>query len=587
MGGFPQSFIDAVRDAGDIVRVVSDYVPLKQAGTRMKGLCPFHDEKTPSFSVDPNAQFFYCFGCQTGGDAFKFVQLYEKVDFIEAVKLLAQRFGIPIPEPKRQADDPYDRLLEMNRVAAEFYRTMLWGNPAGARCRAYLEKRGISKELAEFLSLGYAPEGWEAIRGHLLGRRFKPQEILRGGLVASRKSGSGEYDRFRDRLMFPIHDLSGRTVAFGGRALGDDPAKYINSPETPTYTKGEHLYGLDLASRAIRREDYAIVVEGYLDLAAVVQAGFENVVASLGTAFTPAQAKRLARFTNRVVVSYDGDAAGAAATARSLDLLLDMKFDVRVVDLPAGVDPDDFIRKEGAEAYGTLLREAPEYLEFLVRREARSRDLDRIDEKTAAVNAVLPHICKLTNSIERASWVGRLADALHIEDGLVMQELSKALRAAQPAIRHRPRQFREPRDAEARLVNLLLRSEEERQRCAEQLNAEDLQQTEVASIVDTILRLARDGQAVDHLRVQAALEDEADRELLTRIVFRDEPEKGPGVEDCLWTCRRERLERRGREVVKEIGMLQKDAEQPDATSQLDERLAEIQRLARQRDALQN
>jgi DNA primase len=586
LGGFPKGFIEAVRDAGDIVRVISEYVPLKQAGTRMKGLCPFHEEKTPSFSVDPNAQLFYCFGCQTGGDLFKFVMLYEKVEFTEAVKMLAQRAGIPIPEQRRSSDDPYERLLQLNQLAAEFYRSTLLDSNGGRGCRDYLKQRGLSSETVEFLGLGYAPDAWEPLRSHLLGKQFKPQELRRGGLTVQRKSGQGEYDRFRNRLIFPIRDLSGRTVAFGGRTLGDAEPKYINSPETPTYTKGEHLYGLDLASRAIRREGFAIVVEGYLDLAALVQAGCENVVASLGTAFTAQQARRLARYAERVVISYDGDTAGAAATIRSLDLLLERGFDVRVVDLPAGVDPDDFIRENGAEAYAGLLRDAPEYLEFLIRREAGSRNLNQPDEKVAAVNAVLPHVSKLGSAIMRASWAGRLADALHLEDGLVMQELRTALKAAQTTIRHRPRPARMPRDAEARLVNLLLQSDDERQRWAEELDGEELAETEVSRIVSVILRLAREGKPVDHPSVLSALDGDYDRELLTRIAFREEPHEGPSVEDCLWACRRERLERRGREVAREIGREQ-NGRAPDSssTSQVDERLAELQRLARQRDAL--
>jgi DNA primase len=587
LGGFPQGFIESVRDAGDIVRLISEYVPLKPSGSRrMKGLCPFHEEKTPSFTVNPENQLFYCFGCQTGGDLFKFVMLYEKVDFVEAVKMLAGRFGIPLPTPTRGPDDPYERLLEMNKSAADFFRKMLKDPEAGRGCRAYLEKRGITSETAGFLGLGYAPDAWEALRGHLLAKRFTPQEMLRGGLVQDRRSGSGQYDRFRDRLIFPIRDLSGRAIAFGGRALGDAEAKYINSPETPTYTKGEHLYGLDLAAGAIRREKAAIVVEGYMDLAALLQAGFENVVASLGTAFTPAQARRLARYTERVVFSYDGDSAGAAATARSLDLLLEKGFDVRVVDLPSGVDPDDYIRQKGAKAYGKLLRDAPEYLEFLVRREAVSRDLSRVRDKIAAVNAVLPHVSKLGNAIERASWAGRLADALQIEDDLVLQELRAALKTAQQAIRHRPRpSSRPPREAEARMVNLLLRSEEERARWKDELDPEDLARTEVAPIIDTILRLAREGGQVDHPAVLTALAGEAERDLFMRITFRDEPEAGPTVEDCLWACRRERLQRRGKEVASEIGRLQKAAGSP-GDSNLDERLAELQRLAKQRDALQ-
>jgi DNA primase len=584
-GPFPQHFIDAVRDAADIVQVISDYVPLKRAGARLKGLCPFHQEKTPSFSVDPNAQLFYCFGCQTGGDAFKFIQLYEKADFGEAVKILAQRFGVPVPAERERKRGPEERLLRMMKEADEFYRSRLRDESTGRRCREYLEKRGIGAETIEKLGLGYAPDSWEALRGHLLSKRFRPEEMQKGGLVLLRKSGQGHYDRFRDRLIFPIRNLSGRTVAFGGRALGDAEPKYINSPETPVYVKGNLLYGLDLAKKAIRREQRAIVVEGYLDLAAVLQAGFENVVASLGTAFTQAQARLLARYAGKVAVSYDGDTAGAAATVRSLDLLLEKGLDVRVVELPADSDPDDFIKEKGAEAYGRLLDDAPEYLQFLVRRELRTRDIDRIDGKIAAANAVLPHVAKLGNAIERASWAGRLADALHIEDDLILQELRAATKVAQTAIRQKPESPSVLREAEARMVSLLLRSEEDRLLMAGGIEWEDLAGTEVVSIIETILRLTKEGKQVDYPEVLSALEGESDRDLLTQIAFREEPEEGPSVEDCLWACRRQRLAREGREVTREIGAIQSGKVRPADVADVDERLMHLQKLAKQRDAL--
>lgn len=575
--GFSSDFIESVRAAGDIVRVIADYVPLKQAGARYKGLCPFHQEKTPSFSVDPNNQLFYCFGCQTGGDLFKFVMLYEKVGFPEAVESLANRFGIPLPKVTRTpADDERERTLEMNEAAARLFAARLTQEK---RCRDYLARRGLDDETARKLGLGYAPDEWEVLRGHLLARGFKPRELLRGGLVLARKSGQGEYDRFRNRLIFPIRDLAGRIVAFGGRTLGDAEPKYINSPETPAYTKGNHLYGLDSAREAIRREGQAIVVEGYLDLAALVQAGFDNVVASLGTSFTPAQARLLARYTDRVVVSYDGDAAGAAATARSLDLLLERGFSIRVVELPAGTDPDDFIRAEGAEAYGQLLRNAPEYLEFLLHKEMRGRDLGRVDEKIAVVNAVLPHLAKLGNPIERTSWAAMLADALAIGDDLVLQELRAALATARTRIRERPRSSPTVREAEARLVAVLLRSEEERAHWAQELDESEFEGTRVAPIVRAILRRTREGKPVDAPAVMGDLTNEADRDLCTRIAFRAEPETGPSVEDCLWAFKRERLQRQGREVVRELNRLDDDGDD------VDRRLMRVQELARQRDAL--
>jgi DNA primase len=585
-GSFAQEFIESVRDAGDIVRLISDYVPLKPAGSRLKGLCPFHEEKTPSFSVDPGRQLFYCFGCQTGGDVFKFVMLYEKMPFPEAVEFLARRWGVPIPArnlPK--ADGPGERLLRMNDAAQAFFRAKLTDAQAGTACRRYVEKRGIDDETASKLGLGYAPDEWEALRGHLLTSRFKAAEILTGGLVLPRKSG-GEYDRFRDRLIFPIRNLNGRTVAFGGRALGDAEPKYINSPETPAYKKGDQLYGLDLAKDAIRKERRAIVVEGYLDLAALLQAGFACVVASLGTAFTASQARLLARYCDRAFFSYDGDAAGASATERSLDLLLGRGFEVRVVELPGGQDPDDYIRAHGAEAYGQLLDQAPEYVEFLIRREARRVDPNRIDGKVAAVNAVLPHLAKLESAVERGEWAARLADALHIENDLVLQELRAAVRSTQPRIREPVAVETPPRAAEARLVSLLLRSDEDRRRwVAGEPDLSDLERTQVLPIVRAIVELAQSDAQVDYPTVLDALTQDADRDLLTRIAFRDEPEDGPTVEECLSALRRQRLKREGTKLRREIVDLQRRKPGDEPPADVDRQLTRLQELARQRDAL--
>jgi len=577
-GPFPQGFLDAVRGASDIGQLISEFVPLKPSGARLKGLCPFHQEKTPSFSVDRERQLFYCFGCQTGGDVFKFVTLYEKVSFPEAVELVARRAGVALPRAERGASaGPVDRLLRLNDAAASYFRAALSG-AAGAGARDYLRRRGIADEIVARLGLGYAPAGWDGLRAHLLSRRLSIDDALSAGLLMRRSSG-GEYDRFRDRLIFPIRDAQGRTVAFGGRALGDEEPKYLNSPESPAYRKGEHLYGLDLAKEAIRREGGAIVVEGYLDLAAVLEAGLANVVASLGTAFTEAQARLLARYAGRVVFSYDGDAAGGTATARTLDLLLARGFDVRVVPLPEGSDPDDTIRRDGPDAYRELVRSAPGYLEFLVQREARSRDLRRPEEQLAGVQAVLPHLARLGSPVERAHWAAQLADALRIDDEWVLQELRAAVRGARDRIRVRAEAERPVVDAEARLVTQLLH---DGSGGLPPLDFDDLAGSRVLPLVRAIVELARQGREVGYTSVLDALEDEDDRALLTSLAFREEPEPGPTAADCLEALRRRRLAREGREVRRTIGEMQRVAGSPD---EVERQLRHLQQLVRQRDAL--
>jgi DNA primase len=470
-------------------------------------------------------------------------------------------------------------VLDLHREAEGFFKAKLRDEATGHLSRQYLARRGISLETASRLGLGYAPDAWESLRTHLLSRRFKPQEVVESGLAIPRKEGQGEYDRFRHRLMFPIRDVAGRTLAFGGRALGDAEPKYLNSPETPAYVKGDHLYGLDDAKEPIRREGYAIVVEGYLDLAALRQGGFEHSVASLGTAFTPNQARLLSRYTGRVVVCYDGDAAGAAATQRSLDLLLERKFDVRAVELPTGMDPDDYVRKEGAASFERLVKQAPGWLEYLVRRECSSRDLGRTEEKVAAINALLPRIVRLESPVERASWAGLLADALRIEDDLVLQELKSALRAARPGIRQRHFDREPIREAEARLVAVLLRLGDGRSGALAQLEPADLVGTRVGRIVDAILLHLEEGKEVKLPEVLETLNAEEDRELLTWIAFREGPEiREDEIEGCVKALRLERLVRERRELQRAI---ERTAD-PEAVDAL---LLRKQQLGRQIDAL--
>ncbi len=590
-GTLTRDFVETVRSAVDIVRVVSEYVPLKPAGARLKGLCPFHQEKTPSFHVDPERKLFFCFGCQTGGDLFKFVMLYEQVEFPEAVRILAERNGIQLPraggeKSGSEQSDRKARILESYKVAREYYRGML-SEPAGAGARKYLESRDLSAETLETLSVGYAPDGWDHLRNHLTGKRFAPSELVQAGLASPRKDGSGEYDRFRNRIIFPIQDLYGKTIAFGGRAIppvAEREPKYLNSPETPAYIKGEHLYGLNLAREAIRREGYAIVVEGYMDLAALVQAGFQQAVASLGTAFTQAQARLLGRYTRRVVVSYDGDTAGSKAAVRSLDLLLQQGFEVRLVDLPEGMDPDDVIRKQGADVYGGLVRQAPEYIEWMVNRESRGRAMGTAREKIEAVNSVLPHIARMNNPIERVSWTGRLADALGIEDDLVLQELRAALKEARPDIRQRVSKEAAPeiRKVERRLLALMLASHDVRMKMLESDHGAELEGSKISGIVDAILSLEESGQPVDYPAVLGALERLArleDQRILTQLAFDDEPTGGMEEADaCLKTMRRERLVRERKDVQEAIRKTQD-------RSTLDALLLQQMQLARQIDTL--
>jgi DNA primase len=359
--------IQRVAAASDVVDVIGSYLQLKRAGANWKGLCPFHNEKTPSLHVNPARQTFKCFGCGEGGSVFRFITQYENVDFPTAVRRLAARAGIPIAE-ESEGDQARrgekDRLLALHRDAAAWFHENLMRQKFAAPAREYLKGRGFSSEVAGRWRLGYAPESWDGLIGLLRSKKYSNEEIVRSGLVSVKdEAGARPYDRFRNRVMFPICNDFGEVIGFSGRTLGDDPAKYVNSPETPIFTKGRVLFGLEKSKRAIIDANEAVVCEGQLDMIAAFEAGVQNVTAPQGTAFTPQQARLLRRFAESVVLCFDSDAAGRKAVERSLPALLAVGLTVRVARVPAGEDPDSLVRKHGADALRAVIAEARDYFE--------------------------------------------------------------------------------------------------------------------------------------------------------------------------------------------------------------------------------
>ncbi|HEY0049240.1 MAG TPA: DNA primase, partial [Pyrinomonadaceae bacterium] len=359
---FEESFIDELRQRADLVRIIEPYAPLKKKGANWMGCCPFHQEKTPSFSVNPAKGFYKCFGCGKGGNAFSFVMEIEGLTFPEAIKKVAEVSGVPLPAPvddkkfehvkkKKEAEKKIaDAVIELNQFALELWESQLQ-ETSGKQAREYLEARGISEETCKIFRIGYAPDSWDALMSFLKSKGADEKLIEQSGLVSINEEKKRVYDRFRGRVMFPVLDVNGKPIAFGARILDKGEPKYLNSPETPAYIKGEHLYGLFQDKEDIRRKKFAILVEGYLDLIALYQAGVHNAVASLGTAFTPNQAKLLGRFARKIVVNYDGDSAGVKAARRAIETLLAEDFEIKVLVLPNGQDPDDFIRANDVEAY--------------------------------------------------------------------------------------------------------------------------------------------------------------------------------------------------------------------------------------------
>ncbi|HEY8417674.1 MAG TPA: DNA primase [Limnochordales bacterium] len=447
---YAPELVEEIRSRVDIVDVVSQYVRLRPRGRNLVGLCPFHAEKTPSFTVNPEKQLFHCFGCHAGGDVFAFLMKRTGVGFAEAVEQLAQQAGIDV---SRLARSPVDaererqrrRLLDVHRLAAGFYRDMLQG-PAGRAARAYLERRGLSPAMVERFQLGFAPAG-DALLRFLERAGITPELAMEAGLLVPGRDGRPPYPRFRERIMFPIADQAGRVIGFGGRLLAEREGapKYLNSPETPLFSKGRTLYGLHLARETARRTGTVVVVEGYMDCISLCQHGVTNVVASLGTAFTEFQAQALARVAERVVIAFDADAAGEAAAQRTLDILRAAGLRVAVMPLPPGQDPDEFARTHGREALVEALANAVPLTEYKLNLVLAAAPAGgRVEDKARAVEAALQVIAEVESAVEREGYMDLVARRLGVAPEAVRAEMARwqARRGASGALRHRAGKIR-------------------------------------------------------------------------------------------------------------------------------------------------
>ena len=551
------STAERVKQQADIVRVVGEYVRLKKTGKDFSGLCPFHQEKTPSFTVSPIKQIFYCFGCGKGGDVFNFVMEMERCEFPEALRLVAEKCGISIPKAKpsspaeRAQSSVRTTLVEMHREAQTFFVKQLQGTAEGKLARAYLEDRGLDKATIERFGIGYAPSGGDMLLSYLKGK-YAEKLLAESGLV-SRGEGQRLFDRFRRRITFPIANESGKIVAFGCRALGDDQPKYLNSPETPIYSKSNVLYHLDRAKEALRRSDFAVLVEGYLDAIAVARAGVSNVVASCGTSLAEPQVKLLGRFTKRVIVNYDPDNAGQAATERSIAILLEQDFEVRVLALPGKADPDKFIREQGAEAYTKLLKESPPYVDYLIAR-ARQMDMSTAEGKLRAVNFLLPYVQKIPNRILRSEWATRIAQHLRLDEPVLRAALSKAAAERRSEVKTKPELVGRPaKPVERRLIRMLAEGEGFRGELAQQLQQGQLYLgLETEKIFVALIAASLSGQAVETTEIAAALE-ERDRRLFYEILFEGASElTWEEAQSCVDALRHRQAERQLADVQRSI-----------------------------------
>ena len=507
----------------DIVQVVGERVRLKRAGARWVGLCPFHTEKTPSFGVNVAMQIFKCFGCGKGGSVIDFIMEVDGVTFWEACKYLAERHGIPLPKRSWESDEQTRKragLYEMNEIAHKLYHSAL-GGPAGADARAYLSKRGVTTGLIEEFGLGLADRSGQTLTRKLEQSGYGPDQLAVSGLAIQRNDGSGFFDRFRGRLMFPIHSEAGKVIGFAGRALADeDEPKYLNSPETDLYHKSYVLYSMHRARKPMREQDHVILVEGYMDVIGLYGGGVAEAVASCGTALVTTQARMMRRHTENIVVNFDPDAAGANAAERSIQMLLEEGMHIRVLALPGELDPDEFVQERGAEAYRELLNKAPRYFNWLADRARARFDMRSAEGRVEAVKFLLPSVQRLSDKYERAAVGAELAHTLNIDPGLMLEQvrgLGGEKRAARP--------FRAPQlpATERLLLKCLLVSEEARKDALPRLVALDGEPARTARIWKAMAAM---GEGFRYEELEARLEEQ-DRSLLSSMVFADEGGNDP------------------------------------------------------------
>ncbi len=570
---FSDQWIEQVRSAVDILEVIGRRVELRQTGKNYVGLCPFHSEKTPSFTVNPEKQFYHCFGCGRGGNVFNFVMAAENLSFPEAVVKLAQEKGIPVPElsPRDQRrEQEREQLRQINQMAARyFYRNLR--SPAGAQAQAYLDSRGISKELARDFFLGYALDAWDGLVAFLQSQGVDLKAAQAAGLVTQGKNGP--IDRFRARLMFPICDHLGRFVGFGGRSLTDAHPKYLNTGQTAVFNKGQILYGLNWSKEEIKALDQVIIVEGYTDLISLFAAGQRNVVASLGTAFTSAHAHLLKRFCSQAVIAFDGDTAGQRAAWRGMEVLHAAGLQVRVASLPAGQDPDTFARSRGAEGVAAWLDRAQPFREYQIDRIISQHDVETREGKLAASTELVTLLAQLTSAVERDEYVRYAAERLGVREESLAAEVQQRLGIPRVSRVQNRRNVRS--EAKRRVVPRLRLAAGEELREREVLRYL-LQKPDLLKVVQQRGVTAEDFQHPEYRRVFISLSESVSDEQGTAVASRllSLPAPAASWDECFTSFLADLKRRRLRKIEEKLSLLENDRKGFDVRMELYQLLKE-------------
>ncbi|HCX89518.1 MAG TPA: DNA primase [Deltaproteobacteria bacterium] len=558
----PDDKLEEIKDRVSIVEVISDYVSLKKAGKNYKGLCPFHSEKTPSFMVNEEKQIFHCFGCNTGGNVFNFLMKMDRLSFPEAARGLARRYGIDLPKIKISEADKEENLkrewlFELNELAASYYHNLLINEKEGKEAREYLRQRGIGNDVIIDHRVGYAQNSWDGLLKFLLKKGVPLSRVSEVGLIIPKKA-QGFYDRFRGRMIFPIININGKVIGFGGRVLDNTLPKYLNSPESSIYNKSNSLYGLKVAKDFIRSEDKVIVVEGYFDLLSLNQYGIKNVAATLGTSLTTGHIRILRRYTNNIITVFDADEAGEKAAARSLDILLKHGASPKIAVLPSGFDPDSFVKKVGEEGFKEIIAGSMPLIEFAINEVIKRHDASSVEGKVKIIEDVTPILAKIENKIERDIYIQRVSNRLGIKEDTIVSQLRKTKKGGS-VLQEKGVQFMDEDIVEKLLLKLMLLNNEVVHKIQEEAIIEEFVNKQYKEIGLLLLEEFNRQGRIDSGKVINCLEDENSKSLISQLSIEKESiEDVPKIlKDCMNKIRMHKVD----EEIKILDIKIKEAEE--------------------------
>jgi DNA primase len=579
----PNEIIDQILDKTDIVEVISAYAPLKKSGQNFKARCPFHEEKTASFMVSPGKQIYHCFGCGAGGNVISFLMKHERMDFIEAIGILAEKTGVALPRSGREGrgeNTLADKLYGANNVACGLYQENLTKNTDGEAYR-YFVQRGISERIAKLFRLGFAADSWQGLINHCAPKKLEPDILERAGLVLKHPQTGNRYDRFRNRIVFPIFDLRNRVLGFGARAMDNSLPKYVNSPETYIYKKGTNLYGLNFAKEHIRKQNYVIIVEGYFDLILPYQHEIKNIAATLGTALTPEQIGRLRRFTKNAIMVYDSDKAGEEATLRSLDLLIQEDMNVRIAILPKGADPDSFVRKAGKGGFMKILKESKDLFDYKLGVLTERFRKDDPRGKARIVGGMLPTLAKIKNAVLKSAYLKKMSEELSIDEESVRAELKKTkpnFARDYFAGARKPASTGEKSGnlAEIALLAIALEDTDSLKRIEEELGLSSIKNESIICILKKMSELRGNGKKITPSRLISCFEGDGNEGIISEAVSMSQNihDKKRVLEDCFKHIKKYNL----KETLSSMRFRIKDAENSADAATINRLVAEYNEL---------